>query len=425
MSITPATIDDPSEVAPEPPRRGSLATTFSALRYRDFRLVWIGAFISTTGTWMQTVAQSWLVFSMTQSAFLLGLDAFLGTVPIILFSLFGGVAADRFDRRKMLMTSQVLQMTFALVLVGLIVSGKVEVWHIFILSFLTGTAQSIGGPAYQALLPVLVKRDHIPNAIAMNSLQFNLARVIGPVLAGLALASYGPAVCFALNGMSFIAVIITLLMVQGSMIPQNQGVRESFLRDLRAGFAFMEKNRTLIHLSFIGFASTFFGIPIVTMLPVVARDVFHLGAQGYSWILTASGAGSVCGALIVAASGHIHRKGKLALWFQLAFAGFLIIFALSQHLWLSVLMVFCAGASLLGVVAMTSSLVQLATSEAMRGRVVSIFMLAFRGGMPLGNLTAGYMAEVFSVRTALALNAVALGAVALTFLIPRTRVKEL
>lgn len=425
MSITPATVDDPTEVAPEPPRRGSLATTFSALHYRDFRLVWIGAFLSTTGTWMQTVAQSWLVFSMTQSAFMLGLDAFLGTVPIILFSLFGGVAADRFDRRKMLMTSQVLQMTFAFVLVGLIVSGKVEVWHIFILSFLTGTAQSIGGPAYQALLPILVKRDHIPNAIAMNSLQFNLARVIGPVLAGLALASYGPVVCFALNGMSFVAVIITLLMVRGSMVPQNQGVRESFLKDLRAGFAFMEKNRPLIHLSLIGFASTFFGIPIVTMLPVVARDVFHLGAQGYSWILTASGAGSVCGALIVAASGHIPRKGKLALWFQLAFAGFLIIFALSQQLWLSVLMVFCAGASLLGVVAMTSSLVQLATSEAMRGRVVSIFMLAFRGGMPLGNLTAGYMAEVFSVRMALAMNAVALGTVALAFLIPRTRVKEL
>lgn len=425
MSITPATVDDPTEVAPEPPRRGSLATTFSALRYRDFRLVWIGAFVSTTGTWMQTVAQSWLVFSMTQSAFLLGVDAFLGTVPIILFSLFGGVAADRFDRRKMLMTSQLLQMTFAFVLVGLIVSGKVEVWHIFILSFLTGTAQSIGGPAYQALLPILVKREHIPNAIAMNSLQFNLARVIGPVLAGLALASYGPAVCFALNGMSFVAVIITLTMVHGSMVPQNQGVRESFLKALRAGFVFMKKNRTLIHLSLIGFASTFFGIPIVTLLPVVARDVFHMGAQGYSWILTASGAGSVCGALIVAASGHIHGKGKLALWFQLAFAGFLIVFALSQQLWLSVLMVFCAGASLLGVVAMTSSLVQLATSEEMRGRVVSIFMLAFRGGMPLGNLTAGYMAEVFSVRMALAINAVALGTVALSFLIPRTKVKEL
>lgn len=425
MSLTPSTVDDPSEVSPEPPKRGRLATTFSALRYRDFRLVWIGAFVSTTGTWMQIVAQSWLVFSMTQSAFLLGLDAFLGTVPIILFSLFGGVAADRFDRRKMLITSQVLQMTFAFVLVALIVTGRIQVWHIFILSFLTGTAQSIGGPAYQALLPILVKREHIPNAIAMNSLQFNLARVIGPVLAGVALASYGAAVCFALNGLSFVAVIVTLLMVRGSMVPQNQSVRESFLTDLRAGFAFMEKNRTLIHLSLIGFASTFFGIPIVTMLPVVARDVFHLGAQGYSWILTASGAGSVCGALIVAASGHINRKGRLALWFQLTFAVFLIIFALSRQLWLSVLMVFFAGACLLGVVAMTSSLVQLATSDEMRGRVVSIFMLAFRGGMPLGNLTAGYMAEVFSVRMALGINAVALGAVALGFLIPRTKVKEL
>src|SRR5687768_7196063 len=177
-------------------RTPRLSRTFSALRYRDFRLLWLGAFTSTTGTWMQTVAQSWVVFSMTGSAFLLGFDGFLATAPMLLFSLIGGVFADRFERRKIMLLSQFLQMTFAFVLALLIFTERVELWQIFVLSFLTGSAQAFSGPAYISLLPMLVKREDMPNAIAMNSLQFNLARVIGPILAGLALTTLGAAVCF-------------------------------------------------------------------------------------------------------------------------------------------------------------------------------------------------------------------------------------
>ncbi|MBW3670947.1 MAG: MFS transporter [Acidobacteria bacterium] len=414
------------ETESETPRTGIgfLAAAFEAFRYRDFRLVWIGAFTSTTGTWMQTVAQSWVVLSITGSAFYLGVDAFLATLPMILFSLFGGVVADRVDRRNLLILSQVLQMTFAFVLAGLIFTESVEVWHIFVLSFLTGTAQSIGGPAYQALLPLLVERRDVPNAVALNSMQFNLARMIGPTLAGFALATVGAAACFGLNGVSFIAVIVTLLMVHTSFRPKAKKTT-TILFDLREGFHFMGEHHSLIHLSLLAFATTFFGIPIVTLMPVVAKEIFGMGATGYSWLMAASGAGSVAGALFIAGSARTERKGRMALLSLIAFALFLLAFAFSRNLWLTLGLTFFTGASLLGVIALVSSLVQLATSEEMRGRVMSIFMLAFRGGMPLGNLAAGWTAERWSVTTALAVNAIAIGSIGFYFLFSRSRIREL
>lgn len=424
MTETALRADGDEEASAPPDRLGFFASAFQAFRYRDFRLVWIGAFTSTTGTWMQTVAQSWVVLSITGSAFYLGLDAFLATLPMILFSLFGGVVADRLDRRKLLILSQILQMSFAFVLALLIFSGRVEVWHIFVLSFLTGTAQSIGGPAYQALLPLLVDRRDVPNAVALNSLQFNLARMIGPTLAGFALASLGAAACFGLNGLSFVAVIATLLMVHASFAPREKKTT-TILFDLREGFHFMGQNRTLIHLSLLAFATTFFGIPIITLMPVVAKETLGLGASGYSWLMAASGAGSVIGAIFVAGTARAANKGRLALLFQIAFALFLLGFAFSQNLWLTLALTFLTGACLLGVITLVSSLVQLATTEEMRGRVLSIFMLAFRGGMPLGNLLAGWTAERWSVTAALAINAIAVAAVGLAFLVPRTRVREL
>jgi len=211
------------ESALQSPPQGAFARTFSALRYRDFRLLWFGAFTSTTGTWMQTVAQSWVVLSMTNSAFLLGVDGFLATGPMLLFSLIGGALADRLERRRIMLLSQYMQMSFAFVLGFLIWTHTVKVWHIFLLSFLTGSAQSVSGPAYISLLPLLVKREDVPNAVAMNSMQFNLARVIGPILAGIALTAFGAAICFGLNGLSFIAVIIALMLIRS---PQVRGASD-------------------------------------------------------------------------------------------------------------------------------------------------------------------------------------------------------
>jgi predicted MFS family arabinose efflux permease len=401
------------------PQTSALRRTFSALAYRDFRLLWFGAFTSTTGTWMQTVAQSWVVLNITGSAFLLGVDGFLATGPMLFFSLFGGVVADRMERRKVMLWSQYLQMTFAFILGLLILSGQVKVWHIFLLSFLTGSAQSFSGPAYISLLPLLVKREDVPNAIAMNSMQFNLARVIGPILAGLALTAFGAAVCFGLNGLSFVAVIIALLLIHPPRATAS-GEKGSILDEMRAGFRFVTSRPSLLLLTFLAFAGTFLGMPIITFLPVVAKSIFHLDARGYSWLLTAYGLGSVGGALFVAASGHIAKKGKLALALQLSFAVLLIVFAFSRRLPLSMAIAFCAGACIVGVISMYSSLVQLTTSDAMRGRVMSIFMLAFRGGMPLGNLLAGYVAQRWSISAALGVNGAILAVIATIFILRGT-----
>jgi predicted MFS family arabinose efflux permease len=403
--------------------RGRFERTFSALRYRDFRLLWFGAFASTTGTFMQTLAQGWLVYTMTGSALLLGIDGFLATGPMLLFSLFGGVIADRIERRKIMLLSQVMQMSFAFILAGLIYFHAVKIWHIFILSFLTGSAQSISGPAYASLLPLLVKRDDMANAVAMNSMQFNLARVIGPALGGVVFGVWGATACFGINGLSFVAVIVALLII--NMPPLHEhATSTSMMAQMKEGFAFVASKRSLLLLTFLSFAGTFLGMPLFTMMPVVAKSVFNLGPQGLSLLQADYGVGSVLGALFVAGSSHAAKKGRLALALQLVFAGTLVAFGISRHFAASLVVAFIAGAAIVGVVSLYSSLVQLSITDAMRGRVMSIFMLAFRGGMPLGNLLAGFVAQRWSISTALEVNGVALAVVALVFIVKGTDLDE-
>src|SRR5687767_7515483 len=193
----------------------------AALTYRDFRVLWFGAFTSTVGTWMQKVAQSWLILELTKSPFYLGLDDFLGQLPILLLTLLGGVIADRHDRRRLLLSSQYVQMATALTLAALVYFGAVQIWHILALSFIAGLAQAFGGPAYQSLVPTLVEKKDLPNAVALNSIQFNLARVFGPLFAGATLAAFGTALCFILNGVSFLVVIVALMSLTITHIPQT------------------------------------------------------------------------------------------------------------------------------------------------------------------------------------------------------------
>ncbi|HEX9407239.1 MAG TPA: MFS transporter [Thermoanaerobaculia bacterium] len=398
---------------------GWLRQTFSALHYPDFRLLWFGAFTSTIGTFMQTFAQAWLVYSMTDSAFLLGVDGFLSTGPMLLFSLFGGVIADRVARRKIMLLSQYLQMAFALILALLIYLHQIKVWHIFVMSFLTGSTQSFSGPAYASLLPLLVKREDVPNAIAMNSMQFNLARVLGPALGGLVFGWWGAASCFTLNGISFIAVIIAYTIIRIPPI-HEQSRPKGILHEMTEGFRFVSARRSLLLLTFLAFAGTFLGMPMFTMLPVVAKSIFGLGPRGLSLLQADYGVGSVVGAIFVAASGYAAKKGRIALAMQLAFAFCLALFGLSRNLTSSLIIAFVAGACIVGVVSLYSSLVQLMINDSMRGRVMSIFMLAFRGGMPLGNLVAGYVAQRWSISFALAVNGAVLAVVALWFILRGT-----
>ncbi|MBI4459434.1 MAG: MFS transporter [Acidobacteria bacterium] len=402
---------------------GLIHRTFQAFHYRDFRLLWSGAFTSTTGTWMQQVAQSWLVLDITGSAFYLGLVSFLADLPILLFSLVGGVVADRVDRRKLLLGSQYTQMTSAFILTVLVLFDQVRIWHILALAFVSGTGMSFGGPAYQALVPGLVKRKDVSNAIALNSIQFNLARVIGPLLAGMAMAAGGAALCFGLNGLSFLAVIVSLYLIRATFIPEK--TQDSVLDGLRKGFTYLKGHGALGQLSALGFVSTFCGIPLLTLLPVFARDIFHLGATGYANMMAVSGAGAIVGALLYAGLGRQRAHGLLALRVQLVFAVLLAAFAFSRNLALSYAALFLAGICLITLFASITSLVQLNVAEEMRGRVMSIFMLAFRGGMPLGSLTLAYIADRFSPSTALATGSAVLAATALGFLSFGRSIKKL
>jgi MFS family permease len=396
---------------------------FKAFQYRDFRLMWIGACTSTIGTYMQVVAQAWLIYTLSNSAFLLALDQVLGGLPILLFSLVGGVIADRIDRRYVLLGSQYIQMASAFILTALVATHVVKVWEILTLSFINGCAQSFGGPAYAALIPTLVDKEDMPNAIALNSIQFNAAVTIGPALGGLALHNLGQTWCFALNGVSFLAPIISLCMLHIRFLPEKTS--ESIFESMKQGFRFIRKQGAMEVLIVLAFSMTFLAIPVRTFLPVFAKDVFRRGSETYAMFLSLSGLGSILGALTVAWLGNVRNKGRIALTMMTCLGAGMAGFALSNRLALSYFMMFLVGAAMIAVFAMVSSLVQLITTNEMRGRVISVYNCAFRGGMPLGNLVTGKLVPIFTAPVVVAVNGVALMILALYFLLVHRRVAEL
>jgi MFS family permease len=395
----------------------------TAFGYRDFRVLWFGSFTSSIGTWMQGVAENWLVLSLTGSAFFLGLDAFLQQLPILLFTLLGGVLADRLDRRRTLIVSQYIQMSSAFTLTALVFFGVVHVWHILVLSFITGLAQAFGGPASQALIPSLVAKNDLPNAIALNSIQFNLARVVGPLLAGAVLAFAGMAACFSLNGLSFLVVIVALMSLHVKHIPPASPKRIG--EELRGGLSYVRNTGSLLALTVLAFATTFLAFAVLTFLPLFAQKVFHQGVGAYSRLMAFSGAGAVMGALVVAWLGKYKRMGRIVLIVQVLCGLLIVGFALSRVLWLSDVLLFFFGAALIVVFATITSLVQLIAPDDLRGRVVSIYMVAFRGGMPLGSLVGGFFASRFGAPPVLMVNGVLLVCVATYFLIRSHGVREL
>jgi predicted MFS family arabinose efflux permease len=375
------------------------ARTFRAFRYRDFRLMWLGACTSTIGTFVQQFAQSWLIYDLTKNPFYLGLDLFLGQLPIMMFSLFGGVFADRLDRRKMLLASQYIQMTCAFLLAALFVTHLVKVWHILTLSFVVGLGQSFGGPAYSALLPTLVAAEDLANAIAMNSIQFNLARILGPTIGGIAYATLGATWCFALNGLSYIAVIVSLFMIHVEFVPAK--TQQRVLASMKEGIQFIRQRDGMSALVVLAFCTTLFGFSLNGFLPVFVQNVFHRGPETYTLLLVFSGAGSICGALTVAAMEKTRGQGRLTLLILISLGIITAGFALSKRLPLSCVLIFLAGAAIMASASLMLSLAQLIATNAMRGRVMSVYNLAFRGGMPLGALALGRIIPVVGISAAL------------------------
>ena len=379
---------------------------FRALSHRNYRIFWIGAFLSNVGTWMQAVAQGWLVLQLTNSSFWLGLDGFMATAPGFFLTLAGGVFADIVDRRKLLLLTQVVAGLAALALATLIWLDQINVLLVLAFSVLTGACMAMAGPSYQAMTFDLVGREDLANAVALNSAQFQLSRVVGPMLAGLGLAYFDLVGCFFLNGLSFVAVIVALQLVRFNTKPKNVAMEEKprrdFWSDLWAGVRYVRRRPRVLSLLIIAAVTSLFGAPYITLIPIFARDIFQLGPSGLAWMMGVAGAGAFCGALFLTYLGDFKQKGWFVLGGALGFGFFLIAFSLATSLSLSLVFLFGVGFMIVTAVAVINTLLHKLVTDEMRGRVMSMFILSFVGTMPIGNLLAGAVAARYGAPWTLA-----------------------
>ena len=402
---------------------------FRALSHRNYRLFWTGAFLSNVGTWMQAVAQGWLVLHLTNSAFWLGLDGFMATAPGFLLTLVGGAFADRIDRRRLLLYTQVMAGLAALGLAALVATDVVNRWMVLGFSFLTGCCMALASPSYLALTYDLVGREDLANAVALNSTQFQLSRVVGPALAGVAFRLFGLAGCFFANGLSFIAVVAALWMVRTERKPVSQRLqnkeRPALWRDVAEGFRYVRSRPRVSSLLLLAAVNSLFGAPYFSLMPIFARDIFNLGETGLALLMGTAGGGAFLGALLVAYLGDFRRKGWFVLGGGIFFGLCITGFALSSRLGLSLVFLFGLGFAVVVSIAITNTLLQKLVTDQMRGRVMSMFIMSFMGTMPIGNLLAGVASKQFGPQHTLAFGGLMVMLVAIGVSIFNRRLREL
>jgi MFS family permease len=354
---------------------------------------------------MQNVAQGWLVLTLTNSAFWLGVVGFAGAIPFLIFTLFGGVVADRVNQRRMLLVTQTAMMILAFILATLTWLKIITVWEVIVLSFLNGMANAINTPAYQVLVPRLIPRKDLTNAIALNSAQFNLSRILGPTLGGYAMALIGMAGNFFLNGFSFLAVLLALLYIR---YPEQEPRRHaSFLRSLRQGFSYLRGNPQMLVLIWMTAVASFLAIPFLYFIPFFARMQLHTGESGLGWLLAASGLGAVCGSVTVAALGTLRHRGRVVVIAGLVYFLSIIGFCFSHTFGLSQCMLLVEGYSAILMISSFNVALQHLASDEMRGRIMSIYATSFLGLPPIGALLAGEASRHIPTGHALSMMAAA------------------
>ena len=381
-----------TEQSPREMRRLRWLETFAALKHYNYRLWFAGQIVSLVGTWMQSTAQGYLIYQITKSPAYLGLVGFVGGVPTLLFTLFGGVVADRLPRRTLLVITQASMMILAFILAALTFTNTVRPWHIIILAFLLGVANAFDAPARTSFVLELVDRQTMTNAIALNSTMFNIATVVGPSVAGLTYAAIGPAWCFTLNGISFIAVIIALLFMRIKLVEQPAR-RATALAELGEGIRYVLRNRMI--LSLIGAVGTvsIFGIGMMNLLPAWAVDVLHGDVTTNGWLVSARGFGSLISALMLAYWGTRKLRGRLWTYGAFVMPVMLFIFAWLRWLPFSLAALIGVGWGFMMVLNNSQAIVQSLVPDNLRGRVMGVYTLIFFGSMPIGSLLAGSVAE--------------------------------
>ena len=395
-----AVTDGAAATAPE--TTGIKIPLARALRHRDFRLFWTGNFLSNIGTWMQNIAQGWLVLKLTNSAFWLGLVGFCSSIPILLFALVGGVIADHVNKRKLLMITQSAMMTFAFAMAVLTWLHVINVGTIALLALGTGVAMSLNTPSYQALVPQLLPREDLTNGIALNSAQFNMSRVIGPTLGGFAMALVGEGGNFFLNGLSFLAVLIALTRINyHDPAPASEDriwdPREGQIwTKMKEGFAYVAAHAQMSSLIVLVSIGSLLAIPYLTFVPFFARDVLHTDEPGLGILMACSGAGAFAGAITIAWASHLRRRGLFVVRGSIGFFASIIAFTFSRNFYLSGFLLMVAGYCMIITAATINSLLQHLAADHMRGRVMSIYSTAFLGLPPIGCLVAGSLSHVWT-----------------------------
>jgi MFS family permease len=428
MNSTPEPVDPPASaeapfaIAIRRPRRIEIPETFSALRSRNFQLYFGGQLISVAGTWMQIVAQGWLVYQLSKSELTLGIVGFASAIPALIISPWGGVVVDRMPKRTLLVITQTVSMLLAFVLAALTFTGAVQVWHVVALSVGMGVVNAFDGPARQAFVVEMVGRDQLANGIALNSMMFNGARVIGPALAGLLLAAVGSAWCFFLNGISFLAVIVGLLAMQISA-PYFTRQAGSPWRQMRDGLVHVFQRSEIFALLLLALIFSVFGISYGTILPAFTDRVLKAGPSGFGAINAATGLGAVTGAFIIARNGNQLKRGRWLVWANIGFPILLIAFAYTSNFYVSLALAYGLGVGFMLQFTLINTLLQLNVSDAMRGRVLSLYTITFFGFAPFGNLAIGLLAETWGLSLTMTLSAlVALVlSVAVLAIVPRLR----
>jgi MFS family permease len=412
-------------VAPQmAPAAPAMPKVFRAFRNRDYRDFWVGNFLSNIGTWMQNVALGWLVLELSNSPFWLGVVGFAASAPMLVFSLIGGVIADRVDRRRMLIRTQFAMMVFAFVMAALSYARVINVAEIVLLAFATGIAMSLNMPSYQAIVPQLVPREDLTNAIGLNSAQFNLSRIIGPSIGGFVMAWLGAGANFTLNGISFMALLLVLFRMR-LPAPERDDSSATLWQRLAEGFRYVLEHRQMATLiTLVGLASVF-GVPYLMFMPYFARDILHVGPRGLGLLLACSGLGSLGAAATVAYMGvtSVPHRGRLMLVSGSIFFLAVILFTFSRNVYVSAGLLVAAGYSMILMVATVNILLQHLSAEEMRGRVMSIYTTAFLGFAPVGSLIAGSLAGVVTASYAIAgmCTVALLATLALYFLRPELR----
>jgi len=405
----------------QPPHRRRV-NAFAALRHPNYRLWFWGQMVSLFGTWMQQTAQGFLIFELTHSAAYLGYVGFASGVSIWLLMLYGGVIADRFPRRTVLILTQSTMMLLAFLLAALTFLGVVQPWHIIALSFLLGVANAFDAPARQAFVLELVDRDDLTNAIALNSTLFNTATALGPAASGLAYAFFGPSWCFTINGITFLAVIVALLLMR--LKPQPRAARKlSAVGSVFEGIRYVRSHSAILWIIVIVGITATFGVSYATLFPVWAVRVLGGDATTNGLLQSGRGVGALIGALFIASLGRFQFKGRLLSIGTLAFPLSLLAFSFLRGLAPALVVLVVAGAAQILVLNLANALVQTQTADVVRGRVMSLYSLTFFGFMPIGALIAGTLASGLSAPRALEISAgvCLLAAVTIRFLAPKIR----